>query len=370
MTTPAASTAPRRRLDRDDILGLLAAETDADVAAVRARAADVLHAHCGDAVHYRGLIEFSNRCAMNCRYCGIRAGNRRLARYRMGKDAIVEAARWCAEAGYGSIVLQSGEVRTRAFGVFVADTVSAIKRATVSRALPHGLGITLCVGEQDEDTYRRFRDAGAHRYLLRIETTHPALFRRIHPPRQTLAARLAALERLQRCGFQVGTGVMIGLPGQTIAMLADDILFFRDFDVDMIGMGPYVPHCATPLARVSRPDWPPERTLRTALLMIAAARIVMPDINIAATTALQAMHPSGREDGLSFGANVIMPQVTPTALRRQYLLYDGKPCQDEDPAHCRSCLERRLRDIGRYVAWNEWGDSRHFSKRNQRQTRK
>ncbi len=346
-----------------EIEEILSAASPDEIEAIRRRAEQVLLENVGDAVHYRGLVEFSNICSMNCLYCGIRSGNRLVNRYMMSEAEILDSAMWCAEAGYGSIVLQSGERRDPEFVEFVVGIVSAIKRKTVSPDIPEGLGVTLCVGEQTLDVYRRFREAGAHRYLLRVETSDPGLFVKIHPVAQTLASRIRALEMLREAGFQVGTGVMIGLPGQTIKMLAADIVFMKRMDIGMIGMGPYIPHNAAPMAEWVCGEWTQERTFRTALLMIAAARMDLKDVNIAATTALQAIDPVGREEGLRFGANVIMPQLTPLRYRSDYLLYENKPCIDEDRGKCRKCLEGRIHSVGRKIGLNEWGDAPHYTRR-------
>lgn len=350
-----------RELTFEDRLAILSATDTEEIETIRQAAEKTLLHYCGNEVYYRGLIEFSNICHCDCYYCGIRQSNRAIHRYEMDTEQVLEAARWCAERGYGSLVLQSGERTAPAVIDRIVETVRRIKQETRSDKQPQGLGITLCVGEQSSETYCRFFEAGAHRYLLRIETSNPALFAKIHPPGQTLETRIACLRSLQRIGFQVGTGVMIGLPGQTVDDLARDVEFFRDFDIDMIGMGPYIPHGDTPLGRESCPD--AETRLRLALLMIAAARLTLKDVNIASTTALQALDPLGREKGLQFGANVIMPQITPVAVRRDYLLYPGKPCLDESASACSSCLETRIRGIERTVGYGKWGDSRHALKR-------
>jgi biotin synthase len=350
---------------REQLASLLRLEDAASIEMVRAAAEQTLLDHCGSAVYYRGLIEFSNHCALNCYYCGIRRDTPGIMRYQLDKGEIVDAALWCAQSGYGSMVLQSGERSDEPFVDFVEDAVRTIKQQTISERLPRGLGITLCVGEQSPAVYQRFFDAGAHRYLLRIETTNPELFARIHPPRQTLQKRMACLHSLQEIGYQVGTGVMIGLPGQSAEMLADDLLFFKSFDLDMVGMGPYLVHDATPMASWDQPLPSTEQRLRLGLLMIALTRLVLKDVNIAATTALQTIHPTGRELGLQYGANVIMPQLTPLDYRSAYQLYEGKPCMDEDKSECRSCLQRRVESVGRTVAFDVWGDSKHFSRRNQ-----
>jgi biotin synthase len=346
-----------------EVLRRILVATDADeIEAIRAAAEKTLIRHCGDTVRLRGLIEFSNRCVLDCHYCGIRRSNRLLKRYSLTQDEVVGCARWCAEKGYGSLVLQSGERRDGAFVRRVEEMIRAIKAATRSDEEPEGLGITLCVGEQAPETYARWFAAGAHRYLLRIETSSPELFARLHPAAQRLETRLACLKTLREIGYQVGTGVMIGLPGQTVEHLIADLLFFRAIDVDMIGMGPYLPHAHAVLP--GAPDIPTgEERLRLGLRMIAAARLLLPEANIAATTALQAMADDGRERGLRFGANVIMPQVTPPKVRKMYTLYDGKPCLDDSAAQCAACLENRIASVGRRTLKNQWGDSARFLRR-------
>lgn len=352
----------REAFTQEELVFLLGLRDPVDVARLRSRANEVLNATLGSAVYYRGIIEFSNVCASDCYYCGIRAGNPTVERYTLTEQEILDAALWCAREGYGSVVLQSGERSDEGFVVWVEHLVRRIRTESVLPDLPQGLGITLSLGEQSPETYRRWREAGAHRYLLRIETTDPGLFARIHPPAQTMQSRLQALRDLDDAGFQVGTGVMIGIPGQTLDMLARDIAFFRDHTIDMIGMGPWLPHEDAPMK-----DWPqplsPEEQLQLALNMIAVVRLACPDINIAATTALQAMVPDGRERGLSYGANVTMPNLTPVHARGNYKLYEGKPCMDEAREECKGCLLGRVESIGREVAFNEWGDSRHFHAR-------
>jgi biotin synthase len=344
-----------------DIIALLSASDPEDIDKIKRRANEILLKECGPTVYCRGLVEFSNQCINDCMYCGIRKSNSAVQRYFLSKEEILSAAQFCAKAGYGSIVLQSGERSDERFISFVEDVIATIKQETVSDRLPQGLGVTLCVGEQTDEAYMRFFTAGAHRYLLRIETTSPPLFARIHPVSQAITTRIECLKTLRRIGFQVGTGVMIGLPGQTLNNLADDVLFFRDMNIDMIGMGPYISHHQTPLA-LFQPTFTKKETFNLALRMISVCRIVCRDINIASTTALQAMEPTGREQGLEAGANIIMPQVTPTSVRKHYLLYEGKPCLDETEGQCRICIEQRIKAIGREVAVNKWGDSRHFQK--------
>ena len=350
-----------KRLDAKALQALLSLTTLEDIDTLQHKACETTLAWCGPAVYFRGLIEFSNICHRNCLYCGIRRDNNTVARYQLSKADMVNQARWCADQGFGSVVLQSGERNDPPFVEFVIDAVRAIKKATRSGRLPQGLGITLCVGEQSRETYRRFFDAGAHRYLLRIETSSPRLFKKWHPADQTYTNRRRCLEDLRSIGYQVGTGVMIGAPGQTPADLAADVLFFKDLDVDMIGMGPYIPHHAAPLgrAKVLKPD----QRFYLALRTIAVVRLALGGVNIAATTALQTLAPLGREMGLSFGANVIMPQVTPLAIRKGYTLYDNKPETNEtDPAFQRA-LETRILKMGRTIGRDAWGDSPHAEAR-------
>jgi len=318
-------------------------------------ALDLKHELLGRKVHFRGIVEFSNVCAKNCRYCGIRRDNKAVERFQMTGEEIMECVRWAKEAGYGSVVLQSGERSDAAYVAFVKGTVARIKRET-------GMGITLSLGEQDVTTYRHWFEAGAHRYLLRIETSDPTLYAQLHPDDHSFDRRVECLRTLKAIGYQVGTGVMIGLPGQTEDDLANDILFYEAIDADMIGMGPFVVHRQTPLASAAD-AFDSGRQLYRALTMIALTRLRLRDVNIASTTALQALHPEGREMGLQAGANIIMPNLTHTRYRRHYQLYEGKPCLDENAAACRSCLDGRISAIGETIGYGEYGDSLHFARR-------
>jgi biotin synthase len=311
--------------------------------------------YVGPKVYFRGLIEFSNYCVKDCYYCGIRKSNPKVLRFSMNEDEILECAKAAQEMNYGSIVLQSGERQDEGYSRFIEDVLCKIKRATSGK-----LGITLSLGEQTADTYERWLKAGAHRYLLRIETSSPVLYRRLHPEDHSFEVRLECLRTLRRLGYQVGTGVMIGLPFQTYENLIDDILFFKKEDVDMIGMGPYVPHEDTPLVSESHDS---AENFRLGLVMVALTRLFLKDVNIAAATALQTLDPFGREKGVQAGANIIMPNITPTDYRKLYQLYDNKPCLDENARQCKSCLERRVQAAGAEIGYGEWGDSKHFSKK-------
>jgi biotin synthase len=305
-------------------------------------------------------MEYPNYCIKNCLYCGIRSGNRRYARYEMTDDEVLQAARFAWENRFASIVIQSGERNDETFISKIEHLISGIQAMT-----RNGLHITLSLGEQKPETYRRWFQAGAQRYLLRIEVSNPNLYRRLHPEdaHHCYESRLDALKALRACGFQTGTGVMIGLPFQTVADLADDLIFFRDFDIDMVGMGPYIEHHDTPLYQYRNELLSLRERFLLSLKMIAVLRIMMKDINIAATTALQAIDPVGREQALKAGANVIMPNLTPVKYRQDYLLYEGKPCLNEEAEACRGCLETRIQMAGDTIAYGEWGDSQHFAKR-------
>jgi biotin synthase len=316
--------------------------------------------YVGKIAYFRGIIECSNLCIKDCYYCGIRKSNTNVERFLMDEDEIFKEAVWAYEAEYGSCVIQSGERRDEEYIAMIERVVGRIKDATKGK-----LGITLSLGEQTEETYRRWKQAGAHRYLLRIETTNPELYARIHPADHLLEVRKECLAALRRTGYQVGTGVMMGLPGQTMEDLANDILFLKKIDIDMVGMGPYIPHSDTPMGKEVPPytDEQKKEALQLGLKMIAVTRIVLKDINIASATALQALEYTGREQGLRCGANVIMPNVTETDYRPKYQLYDDKPCTDENSSMCRGCLSGRIKGIGETVGFGEWGDSPHFHKR-------
>jgi len=314
----------------------------------------------GHKVYFRGLIEYANFCSKNCYYCGIRAGNKQFTRYQLTDEEVMEAVDYAFSNNYGSLVIQSGERTNKTFVSKIEGLLKKIQFLTKGK-----LHITLSLGEQREETYRRWFEAGAHRYLLRIEVSNPVLYKKLHPDNihHNYQQRLLALQTLRQVGYQVGTGVMIGLPFQTISDLADDLLFFRDFDVDMVGMGPYIEHIDTPLYQYRDTLLPLQERFDLSLKMIAILRIMMKDINIAATTAMQTIDPQGREKALMVGANVIMPNLTPVKYRQDYLLYENKPCLDEEASECKNCLEIRIHMAGDQIAYGEWGDSRHFRNR-------
>ncbi|MFY9153027.1 MAG: [FeFe] hydrogenase H-cluster radical SAM maturase HydE [Prolixibacteraceae bacterium] len=315
----------------------------------------------GNKVYFRGLVEFSNICAKDCLYCGIRKSSEKVIRYEATDEEILEACRFAWKNRFGSVVLQSGELSSPAFVNRISQLLKKIKELSAGE-----LGITLSCGEQSLKTYLLWRESGAHRYLLRIESSNPELYRKIHPENDfhSFDRRIQALKDLKTAGFQVGTGVMIGLPFQTIEDLANDLLFLKKMDVDMVGMGPFLEHEDTPLYLFRNTLKSKQERFDLALKMIAALRLLMPDINIAAATALQAIDPAGREKALTIGANIIMPNLTPSDYRKEYQLYEDKPCLDEDAELCKNCLEARIEISGCEIGYGEWGDSIHFKNRN------
>lgn len=344
-------------LDKNELIFLLSLQDRSDMEQLFKKAYEIKQKYVGNKVYFRGLIEFSNICEKDCFYCGIRKSNKNTERFMIGIDEIIKNAKFAYDNEYGSIVLQSGERSDDFFINFVDTAIKEIKKISNGK-----LGITLCVGEQKEETYRKWFESGAHRYLLRIETSNKALYQKIHPEDHSFEKRFNCLKILKKIGYQTGTGVMIGFPGQTISDLADDIIFFREIDADMIGMGPYIEHKDTPLSGALA-NYNNEEHLELGLRMIAATRIFLKDVNIASTTALQALKTNGRELGLLAGANIIMPNLTETQYRPFYKLYDGKPCLDENSSMCKSCLKRRIESIGETIAFGEWGDSPHAKKR-------
>ncbi|HPB04721.1 MAG TPA: [FeFe] hydrogenase H-cluster radical SAM maturase HydE [Prolixibacteraceae bacterium] len=342
---------------KEDIVRLLLSDGD-DRQQLFLKAREVKLREVGDKVYFRGLIEYSNVCSKNCFYCGIRKSNKKVSRYTLTDKEVLDAAAFAHAEKFGSIVIQAGEVSSETHIARIERLILAIKE------LSHGeLGITLSLGEQTHETYSRWFSAGAHRYLLRIETSDKNLYQELHPSDHRFDVRLSCLHFLKQIGYQVGTGVMIGLPFQTVEHLADDLLFMQHFDVDMVGMGPYIEHADTPLFQCNNLSWDLQQRFSMSLKMVAILRLLMKDINIAATTALQAIDPLGREKAIDAGANIVMPNITPGKYRNDYLLYENKPCVDEEPDQCLGCLDARLSLVNSKIGYGEWGDSHHFSLR-------
>ena len=328
------------RLSPEELAALLAdAEAEEELAAAADR---VRHAFVGDEVHLRGLIEFSSYCRQNCLYCGLRRDNGKAQRYRLPPEEIVALAAKAKAYGYFTAVMQSGEDPW-----FTAERLAAIVREVKKL----GLAVTLSVGERTKEEYRVLREAGADRFLLRIETTDKDIYEALDPG-MSHENRFRCLADLKALGYEVGTGCLIGLPGQTVETLARDILFFQEIDADMVGVGPLVPNEDTPLGGE------PPGDMHLVRRVVAATRLLLPEANIPATTAMETLKPNAREWILRSGANVVMPNVTEGEARQKYALYPGKACVADTPEHCRVCMEGRIRALGRTVGQGAGGRRR------------
>jgi len=345
------------RPGRAEILAWLREDDPSRLEALWAKADATRRRHVGDEVHLRGLIEISNHCVRACGYCGLRAGNREIERYRMSADEILECARNAAAWGWGTVVMQSGEdygIKT----TWIAGIVRRIKAET-------GLAVTLSFGERPDEDLAAWREAGADRYLLRFETSDDELYKLIHPdlPGRT-SDRMEILRTLRRLGYEVGSGVMVGIPGQTFGSVADDIDLFRDMDLDMIGIGPYISHPVTPLGdhswarKIAADEQIPSDELMV-YKTVALTRLVCPESNIPSTTALATINKEeGRELGLMRGANIVMPNLTPPEYRVKYEIYPDKACVNETAEMCRGCLQGRVESIGRHIGTGPGGRRR------------
>src|SRR5215469_15099930 len=334
-------------LAKSEILGWLRETRPDRLQELYDRANRVRKQNVGDAVHLRGLIEISSHCVRQCMYCGLRSGNRTLQRYRMSREEILDCARQAEALGYGTVVMQAGEDPALTTE-WIADIVRWIKRETA-------LAVTLSLGERQDHELQSWRSAGAARYLLRFETSDADLFRAIHPRPAGAPDRLTLLRRLKELGYEAGGGVMVGIPGQSYESLANDVLTFRALDLDMIGIGPYIPHAQTPLGSGAlRPAIDPADQVPAAeemvYKMVALARIMCPTANIPSTTALATINRThGRIRGLSVGANVVMPNLTPLKYRSLYQIYPAKACIEESATDCNQCLRGQIHSLGRFA---------------------
>ncbi len=324
-----------QRLSKQEIVRLLWAK-DTEKAELTAAADTRRRTVFGDGVHLRGLIEFSNQCGQRCTYCGLQAGNGILSRYTMTAAEILAAAATAHDLGYRTIVLQSGQHPDMP-AAKLAQLINRIKKQWPDMAL------TLSIGERSLEHYRRFRTAGADRYLLKQETTNERLYRQLHP-QSDYNNRLQCAWNLQALGYQLGSGHMVGLPGQTAEDIADDLLFFQALNADMVGIGPFIPHPATPLADAPRPD------LALVEKTVALARLLLPRSHLPATTSVESLAPQGRKAVLQAGANVVMPNVTPLCYRRDYQLYPGKAGVEQAARRLQESVETELKSIGRFSA--------------------
>lgn len=333
-----------QQIDSISFRHILEAEDDELLAELRAAAQQVAIAEYGHEIYVRGLIEISNICKNNCYYCGIRRGNKNVTRYRLSREQILDCCSMGHALGFRTFVLQGGEDAYYSDTV-MCDIVSAIKAAHPDCA------VTLSLGERSRASYAALREAGADRYLLRHETANAEHYAKLHPAEMSLANRKQCLFALRELGYQVGSGFMVGSPYQTVEHLYEDLLFLQQLQPAMIGIGPFLHHHDTPFANEA--DGSVERCLR----MIAILRLLFPKALIPATTALGTAAARGRERGIQHGANVLMPNLSPVAVRRQYELYDNKICTGEEAAECRVCLARRIESIGYHIVVDR-GDSK------------
>ena len=344
MLTDLSELLNKDELTKEEIIFLLSLKNEIEIVKLYCRADEVRKEFCGDDVHLRGIIEFSNYCEQNCPYCGLRISNKKLQRYRMSKVEILAAAEQINYEKIKTIVLQSGEDFWYD-SKFISDLIKEIK----SR---FDVAITLSLGERKFSEYNEWRNAGADRYLLKHETANPRIYSKIHF-KQKLNERLDHLLHLKSIGFQIGSGNIIGLPNQILEDIADDLILCKNFECDMASFSPFIPASDTPYRNIGKASL--ELTLKT----IAVARIVLKDSHIPATTALGVLDETGRIKGLQAGANVIMPNYTPHPYRENYKIYDGKICITESNIACGSCLRLMIESMGRKVAEGK-GDSLKF----------
>lgn len=317
-------------LSFDEIITLL----NSDGKDLFVAADEVRKKYKSDAVHLRGLIEFSNICRCNCFYCGLRRENKKVDRYRLSDEEILQFALNAINAGYKTLVLQSGEDT-----YFTTEKICSILRMLKK----YDVAITLSIGERSFEDYSEFKKAGADRYLLRIETTDKNLYQTLHP-KMSIENRFECLYNLKKLGYETGTGVLVGLPNQTVESLAKDILFFKELNADMVGIGPLIPHPDTPLKDAQKDNFD------MALKVMALTRLLLPDINIPATTAMETIRPNGRIIALNSGANVVMPNMTQGGYRKKYEIYPNKICVNDSPDKCINCIKEKIQSISRVVS--------------------
>ena len=305
----------------------------------------------GKKVYLRGVIELSNICTKNCYFCGIRQLNSNIDRFELTENQVIEASKIAWESGYGSIILKAGERCSKRYQNKVTRLIKAIKE--ISGGM---LGITLSLGEQQKEIYQEWYQAGAHRYILRIESSNPDLYARIHPKNHhhSWDRRVQSIMDLKEIGFQTGSGVMIGMPYQTTSDLADDLIFMKDIGLHMVGMGPYLRHPDTPMSKLITEN----QTLDLSLKMVALLRHMMPKINIAATTSMQLIDPFGRERAVLAGANIIMPNITPSGMKSSHQNFENLSRVKDYAGESKLMIENSLARMGIEIGWNEWGDSK------------
>lgn len=353
MVSETESSPERGGLSKAEIVEMLCLRgEDQDV--LHNRASDIRNAYLSGTVYIRALAEFSNICGNNCFYCGLRKSNVKIKRYELTPEEILLIADDVSDSGINSIVLQSGERRDRKFTSYVSYTLKLIKEKHPRMC------ITLAVGEQDRGVYEEFYEYGATRYILRIETSDEVHYKKLHPESMSFKNRLRCLHELREIGFQVGTGVMVNAPYQTLENLADDVIFFSLLDIDLCSLGPYIPHSDTPFGGI---EYRPEETLNLGLNMISVLRIAMPDINIASTTSLDMLSPDGRELGLIAGANVILPRISSFARRSENTLHDENPEGAMEYRALLKTLDEKIKLLGLTSDSGESGGAHNYMRR-------
>jgi len=326
-----------RDIDRKSLEILLTTEEAALKEYLAAKARETAQRIYGNKVYIRGLIEFTNYCRNDCYYCGIRRSNGCAERYRLNEEEILSCCKNGYELGFRTFVLQGGED-----GCYtderICELVSEIKRQYPDCA------VTLSIGEKERESYEAFFKAGADRYLLRHETADEAHYKKLHPEEMSFRHRMQCLKELKEIGYQTGCGFMVGSPYQTIDTLYEDLQFIRELQPEMVGIGPFIPQKDTPFGKKQA------GTMEQTLRLLSIIRLLHPSVLLPATTALGTIHPKGRELGILAGANVVMPNLSPVAVREKYKLYDNKICTGDEAAECRYCMERRMESIGYQVA--------------------
>lgn len=330
-------------LTKDEYADLLKNYTEVDRLCLQKKAVELRKKYYGNKVFTRGLIEFTNYCRNNCYYCGIQSSNKEAVRYRLTMEEILECCESGWKLGFRTFVLQGGE------DPFFTDDKIVDILSKIKSEFPES-AVTLSIGERSRDSYEKFKEAGADRYLLRHETANEEHYRMLHPSSMSLEYRKHCLYTLKELGYETGAGFMVGSPGQTDECIAEDLVFLKELNPHMVGIGPFIPHHETRFS-----DKEPG-SLEKTLLLLSIIRIMLPKVNLPATTALGTLHPKGRELGMEAGANVVMPNLSPVKVRKQYELYDNKICTGEEAAECAGCLARRMASVG-YKIVAERGDS-------------
>lgn len=328
----------------EQLESLLTSEDVEGIKYLHSKAREVADKIYGKDVYIRGLIEFTNYCKNDCLYCGIRHSNRNVSRYRLTDEQILDCCKNGYELGFRTFVLQGGEDP-----YYTDDRVCQLIKNIKTRY--PDCAVTLSIGEKSKDSYKRFFDAGADRYLLRHETANEEHYKSLHPQEMSLSTRKECLYNLKEIGFQVGCGFMVGSPNQTIQTLYEDLKFIKELQPHMVGIGPFISQHDTPFA--DKPSGTLEQTLR----LLSIIRLIHPQVLLPSTTALGTIHPQGRELGIKAGGNVVMPNLSPTDVREKYQLYDNKICTGDEAAECKNCMANRMKSIG-YQIVTARGDSK------------